>query len=83
MAGKFVGTISIFNRKRNSVKMNISGFAKIFHEQMDEILLKSGQHDIFYILQPFMCTSLTGSGARVNVSVMLLEVYCCQCLIYL
>ena len=38
MAGKFVDTISIFNRKRNSVKMNISGFAKIFHEQTDEIL---------------------------------------------
>ena len=38
MAGKFEDTISIFNRKRNSVKMNISGFAKIFHEQMDEIL---------------------------------------------
>ena len=38
MAGKFVDTISIFNRKRNSVKMNISGFAKIFHEQIDEIL---------------------------------------------
>ena len=29
MAGKFVDTISIFNRKRNSVKMNISAFAKI------------------------------------------------------
>ena len=38
MAGKFVDTIGIFNRKRNSVKMNISGFAKIFHEQIDEIL---------------------------------------------
>ena len=38
MAGKFVDIISIFNRKRNSVKMNISGFAKIFHEQIDEIL---------------------------------------------
>ena len=38
VAGKFVDTISIFNRKRNSVKMNISGFAKIFHEQIDEIL---------------------------------------------
>ena len=38
MAGKFVDTISIFNRERNSVKMNISGFAKIFHEQIDEIL---------------------------------------------
>ena len=38
MAGKFVDTIGIFNRKRKSVKMNISGFAKIFHEQIDEIL---------------------------------------------
>ena len=38
MAEKFVDTISIFNRKRNSVKMNISGFAKIFHEQIDEFL---------------------------------------------
>ena len=38
MAEKFVDTISIFNRKRNLVKMNISGFAKIFHEQIDEIL---------------------------------------------
>ena len=38
MAEKFVDTISIFNRKGNSVKMNISGFAKIFHEQIDEIL---------------------------------------------
>ena len=38
MAGKFVDTISIFNRNRNSVKMNISGFAQIFHEQIDEIL---------------------------------------------
>ena len=38
MAEKFVDTISIFNRKRNSVKMNISGFAKISHEQLDEIL---------------------------------------------
>ena len=38
MAEKFVDTISIFIRKRNSVKMNISGFAKIFHEQIDEIL---------------------------------------------
>ena len=38
VAGKFVDTICIFNRKRNSVKMNISGFAKIFHEQIDEIL---------------------------------------------
>ena len=38
MAGKFVDTISIFNRKRNSVKMNTSGFAKIFHEEIDEIL---------------------------------------------
>ena len=36
--GNFVDTISIFNRKRNSVKMNVSGFAKIFHEQKDEIL---------------------------------------------
>ena len=50
MAGKFVDTISIFNKKRNSIKMNISGFAKIFHEQIDEILLKCGQHDIFYSL---------------------------------
>ena len=38
MAGKFVDTISIFNRKRNSVKMNKAGFANIFHEQIDEIL---------------------------------------------
>ena len=38
MAEKFVDTISIFNRKRNSVKMNISGFAKIFHEQIGGIL---------------------------------------------
>ena len=38
MAEKFIDTISIFNRKRNSVKMNISGFAKIFHEQIDEFL---------------------------------------------
>ena len=38
MAEKFVDTISIFNRKISSVKMNISGFAKIFHEQIDEIL---------------------------------------------
>ena len=38
MAGKFVDTISIFNRKRNLDKMNIAGFAKIFHEQIDEIL---------------------------------------------
>ena len=38
MAGKFVDTICIFNRKRYSVKMNIAGFAKIFHEQIDEIL---------------------------------------------
>ena len=38
MAGKFVDTIGIFNKKRNSVKMNVSGFAKIFHEQIDEIL---------------------------------------------
>ena len=38
MAEKFVDTISIFNRKRNSVKMNIAGFAKIFQEQIDEIL---------------------------------------------
>ena len=38
MAGKFVDTIGIFNRKRNSVKMNISGFAKIFHDQIDEML---------------------------------------------
>ena len=38
MAGKFVDTISIFNRKIHSVKMNISGFAKIFHEQIDEVL---------------------------------------------
>ena len=50
MAGKFVDTMSIFNRKINSVKMNISGFAKIFQEQIDKILLKSGQHDIFYSL---------------------------------
>ena len=50
MAGKFVDTISIFNKKRNSIKMNISGFAKIFHEQIDEIVFKSGQHDIFYSL---------------------------------
>ena len=38
MAEKFVDTISIFNRKRNPVKMIISGFAKLFHEQIDEIL---------------------------------------------
>ena len=38
MAEKFVDSISIFNRKGNSVKMNISGFAKTFHEQIDEIL---------------------------------------------
>ena len=38
MAEKFVDTIGIFNRKRNSVKMNISGLAKIFHDQIDEIL---------------------------------------------
>ena len=38
MAEKFVDTISIFNRKRNSVKINIDGFAKVFHEQTDEIL---------------------------------------------
>ena len=50
MAEKFVDTISFFNKKRNSVTMNISGFAKIFHEQIDEILWKSGQHDIFYSL---------------------------------
>ena len=50
MAGKFVYTISIFNRKRNPVKMIISGFAKIFHEQIDEILWKSDHHDIFYSL---------------------------------
>ena len=38
MAEKFVDNISIFNKKRNSVKMNRSGFAKIFHEQIDKIL---------------------------------------------
>ena len=81
MAEKFVDTISIFNRKRNSVKMNISGFAKIFHEQIDDFFMKIWPTRHF--LQPFMCTSLTGSGARVNVSVTLLEVYCCQCFIYL
>ena len=38
MAEKFVDTISIFNRKRNPIEMIISGFAKIFLEQIDEIL---------------------------------------------
>ena len=38
LSGKFVDTINIFNRKINAVSMNISGFAKIFHEQIDEIL---------------------------------------------
>ena len=37
-SGKFVDTNNIFNRKRNGVKMNKSGFAKIFQEQIDEIL---------------------------------------------
>ena len=38
LSGKFDYTFNIFNRKRNAVKMNISGFAQIFHEQIDEIL---------------------------------------------
>ena len=38
MAEKFVDTISIFNRKTNPIEMIISGFAKIFLEQIDEIL---------------------------------------------
>ena len=38
LSGKFVDTIDIFNRKRNAVSVNISGFAKIFHDQIDEIL---------------------------------------------
>ena len=38
LSGKFVDTIDIFNKKRNAVSVNISGFAKIFHEQIGEIL---------------------------------------------
>ena len=38
LSGKFIDTINIFNSKRNAVKMNISEFAKIFHEQIDVIL---------------------------------------------
>ena len=38
LSGKFVDTIIIFNRKRNAVSVNISGFAKIFNEQIDEFL---------------------------------------------
>ena len=38
LSGKFIDTINIFNRKRNAVRMNESGFAKIFYEQIDEIL---------------------------------------------
>ena len=38
LSGKFVDTIDIFSRKRNAVSVNISGFAKIFHEQTDETL---------------------------------------------
>ena len=34
LSGKFVDTFNIFNRKRNAVKMNISGFAS----DEDEIL---------------------------------------------
>ena len=55
MAGKFVDTISIFIRKRNSVKMNISGFAKIFHEQIEEIyenLADSTSSTAFYVHLP-------------------------------
>ena len=37
LSGKFVDTINIFNRKRNAVIVNISGFAKIFHEHVVEI----------------------------------------------
>ena len=36
---KFVDNIYIFNRTRNVIKMNISTFAKIFHEQIDEMSL--------------------------------------------
>ena len=36
--GKFVDTVDIFSRKRNAVGVNISGFAKLFHEQIEEIL---------------------------------------------
>ena len=38
LSGKFVYTIYSFNRKRNAVKMNISWFAKTFHEQIDKFL---------------------------------------------
>ena len=38
LSRKFVDTIDIFNRKRNAVSVNISGFAKIFHEQIDDFL---------------------------------------------
>ena len=38
LSGKFVDTTYIFNRSSNAVNMNISKFAKIFHEQLDEIL---------------------------------------------
>ena len=65
MAEKFVDTISIFNRKRNSVKMNISGFAKIFHEHIDEILWKSGQHDIYSLLCAFPNRE-RGKGQRLS-----------------
>ena len=37
LSEKFVDTFNIFNSKRNAVKMNVSGFAKVFHEQIDEI----------------------------------------------
>ena len=38
LSGKFVDAINIFNSKRNAASMNMSGFAKIFHEQIDDIL---------------------------------------------
>ena len=55
MAGKFVDTIGIFNRKRNSVKMNISGFAKYFmsiQTKFYENLANTTSSTAFYVHLP-------------------------------
>ena len=73
LSEKFVDTTNILNRKSKTIRMNISAFARTFHNnQIDEILCKSDRCDMFYSL--FRAPSKPSTGARVSVSVMLLDI---------
>ena len=66
MAGKFVDTIGIFNRKRNSVKMNISGLQKYFmskYTKFYENLVNTTSSTAFYVHLP---NRERGKGQRLS-----------------